>query len=140
MADRWIRRWAVAGSDNRTYIVAQDREGNFGCDCPKWKFQKNRPRIDCQHITRRRSVLASASDPLRTITGRMQSSAPNIQELSKRVHMNFSAVERRMLAEQALQMGVPPEIVGVDDWTEETPIKKKKVEIKKPVRAIELED
>ena len=44
--DRWIQRWNVPGSNGHTWIVAKDREGNYGCSCPVWKFK----RIECHHI------------------------------------------------------------------------------------------
>ena len=57
MNDRWIDRWSVTGTSNKTYVVARDREGNFGCDCPAWKFKKG-TKVDCQHILRIRLELS----------------------------------------------------------------------------------
>jgi endogenous inhibitor of DNA gyrase (YacG/DUF329 family) len=35
--DKWIKRWAIeSSSGGGNYIVGQDTEGNYGCDCPGW--------------------------------------------------------------------------------------------------------
>lgn len=39
--DRWQFRWFVG-----QYVVAMDRNGDFGCSCPKWKFKRE----ECDHI------------------------------------------------------------------------------------------
>lgn len=45
--DRWVKRWEVPKStDNGTWIVAIDKEGNYGCSCPVWKFKRQ----ECHHI------------------------------------------------------------------------------------------
>lgn len=44
----WINRWKIE-SDNtigKYYTVAENDEGEFGCDCPIWKYR----RIECHHI------------------------------------------------------------------------------------------
>jgi len=47
--DRWVKRWQVPSSDgSKTYTVAVDANGNYGCSCPAWKFR----RIECHHIRR----------------------------------------------------------------------------------------
>ena len=50
MADKWVQRWEVAShsNPNRTYTVAIDAEGNWGCSCPAWT--RHMPRKDCKHI------------------------------------------------------------------------------------------
>ena len=45
--DKWIKRFKVqSSSGNGDYIVAIDREGNYGCSCPVWKFRRQ----ECHHI------------------------------------------------------------------------------------------
>ena len=45
--NRWIRKWVVGSeSGPGSYIVAQDKEGNWGCSCPAWKFRRK----TCKHI------------------------------------------------------------------------------------------
>jgi len=42
----WINRWKIDGSNGKVWTVAENDEGEFGCDCPIWKFQ----RLECHHI------------------------------------------------------------------------------------------
>jgi hypothetical protein len=45
----WLKRWDVPSSDwKRTYKVAIDDKGNYGCSCPAWKYQRKQ----CKHIRR----------------------------------------------------------------------------------------
>jgi len=45
--DKWIKRFKVkSSSGNGYYIVAIDKEGNYGCSCPVWKFRRQ----ECHHI------------------------------------------------------------------------------------------
>lgn len=46
----WVRKWTVPSNSNpnKTYIVAQDNKGQFGCSCPAWKFHRKQ----CKHIQR----------------------------------------------------------------------------------------
>jgi len=65
MNDKWITRWPVVGTSGKKYTVAQDREGNFGCDCQSWMFQPrerwlNGKRRDCQHILNKKLELLQA--------------------------------------------------------------------------------
>jgi len=48
MADKWIQRWEVTSHSNpdKTYVVAIDGDGGWGCSCPVWKFR----RLECKHI------------------------------------------------------------------------------------------
>lgn len=50
MTDKWIKRWKVPShsSPDKTYTVAVDREGVYGCSCPAWTRNSERP--DCKHI------------------------------------------------------------------------------------------
>jgi hypothetical protein len=59
MADKWISRWYVGSDSNpdKTYTVAVDAAGNFGCSCPAWTPSKQR-RQDCKHIKRVKAPLA----------------------------------------------------------------------------------
>jgi len=53
MADRWVKRWKVPNSGgDGTWTVAIDKEGNYGCSCPAWKFQRLpfAERLPCHHI------------------------------------------------------------------------------------------
>jgi len=43
--DRWVKRWEVQGT-NRTWIVALDKNGNWGCSCPVWVYKRQ----ECHHI------------------------------------------------------------------------------------------
>jgi hypothetical protein len=44
--DRWVKRWEIEGSNGHVWIVAQDKDGNYGCSCPIWKFKRQ----ECHHI------------------------------------------------------------------------------------------
>jgi hypothetical protein len=44
--DRWVKRWKVPGSNGNTWTVAIDKEGNYGCSCPRWKFKREQ----CHHV------------------------------------------------------------------------------------------
>lgn len=53
-SDRWVERWnVVSTSSGNTYTVAKDRDGNFGCSCPRWKFKRE----ECKHIAQIKSAL-----------------------------------------------------------------------------------
>ena len=46
--DKWVKRWQVPSSSEagRYWTVAIDRDGNWGCSCPVWKFRRQ----ECHHI------------------------------------------------------------------------------------------
>ena len=45
--DRWLKRWEVPrSSGDGNWIVAIDKDGNYGCSCPVWKFKRQ----ECHHI------------------------------------------------------------------------------------------
>lgn len=44
--DKWIKRWDVVGSNDNAWRVAVDKNGNYGCSCPRWKFKREQ----CKHI------------------------------------------------------------------------------------------
>ena len=44
--DKWIKRWKINGSNGNTWTVAIDKDGNYGCSCPIWKFKRK----ECHHI------------------------------------------------------------------------------------------
>jgi len=47
MVDKWIKRWEVPKSSGEgVWIVALDKQGNYGCSCPLWKFRRE----ECHHI------------------------------------------------------------------------------------------
>jgi len=60
---KWIRRWQIDGSKGKVWVVSEDRNGDFGCSCPVWKFR----RIQCHHI---KAVQAGASKLRFAITGK----------------------------------------------------------------------
>lgn len=44
---KWINRWNIPSStSDGTWTVAMDRDGNYGCSCPVWKFRRE----ECHHI------------------------------------------------------------------------------------------
>jgi len=43
---KWINTWLIDGSKGKTWAVSIDKDGNYGCSCPVWKFK----RIQCHHI------------------------------------------------------------------------------------------
>ena len=46
---KWIQSFEVPStSGNGTYIVSQDRDGNFGCSCPQWRFKRR----ECKHVVK----------------------------------------------------------------------------------------
>lgn len=45
----WINKYEVESESGRTYIVAQDNTGSWGCSCPAWT-RSARSREDCKHI------------------------------------------------------------------------------------------
>jgi hypothetical protein len=58
MADRWVKRWKVEShsTTGKFYTVALDRNGEYGCSCPVWKFRRKQ----CKHI---REVKAGNYEP-----------------------------------------------------------------------------
>jgi len=44
----WINRWKIESdsTSGKYWTVAENDEGEFGCDCPVWKFQRH----ECHHI------------------------------------------------------------------------------------------
>jgi hypothetical protein len=48
--DRWVKHWQVPSSSDpdKTYTVAVDKDGNYACSCPHWKFRRQ----ECHHIRR----------------------------------------------------------------------------------------
>jgi len=60
--DKWIRRFKVTSSSgNGNYIVAIDKEGNYGCSCPVWKFRRQ----ECHHI---KQIKLLGGSEVKTIT------------------------------------------------------------------------
>jgi len=43
---RWIKKWNVEGSNGKTWIVSVDKDNEYGCSCPIWKFKRQ----ECHHI------------------------------------------------------------------------------------------
>lgn len=45
--DKWVKRWKVPKSKgDGEWTVAQDKDGNYGCNCPIWRFSRK----ECHHI------------------------------------------------------------------------------------------
>jgi hypothetical protein len=45
--DKWVKRWEIPkSSGDGNWIVAIDKNGNYGCSCPVWKFHRQ----ECHHI------------------------------------------------------------------------------------------
>ena len=45
--DRWVKRWQIPKSTGDGFwIVAIDKDGKYGCSCPRWKFKRE----NCHHI------------------------------------------------------------------------------------------
>lgn len=44
--DKWVKRWKINGSNGNIWTVAIDKDGNYGCSCPIWKFKRE----ECHHI------------------------------------------------------------------------------------------
>jgi len=42
----WITKWSVPGSKGKTWTVAINDSGEFGCSCPVWRFKRQ----ECKHI------------------------------------------------------------------------------------------
>jgi len=48
-AHNWIEKWQITSPDSgKKYIVSKDDNGEFGCSCPAWTFQRKK----CKHIQR----------------------------------------------------------------------------------------
>jgi 23S rRNA U2552 (ribose-2'-O)-methylase RlmE/FtsJ len=43
---RWVKKWAIEGSNGNVWIVSRDEGGRWGCSCPQWKFRRK----NCKHI------------------------------------------------------------------------------------------
>lgn len=50
----WVKKWTVPSNTEtgKEYIVSQDEDGNYGCSCPVWKFQRK----ECKHIQYIRNI------------------------------------------------------------------------------------
>jgi len=45
--DKWVKRWELPKSTgDGNWVVAIDKDGNYGCSCPVWKFKRQ----ECHHI------------------------------------------------------------------------------------------
>jgi len=42
----WVERYEVPGSNGAVWTVGIDKDGNYGCSCPVWKFKRQ----VCKHI------------------------------------------------------------------------------------------
>jgi hypothetical protein len=57
--DKWVKRWTVKGSNGKEWTVAIDKDGNYGCSCPVWKFRRQ----ECHHITQ---IMANGGNEMQT--------------------------------------------------------------------------
>jgi hypothetical protein len=48
----WVNRWTVKSKTDplKKYTVGQKANGEWGCSCPRWIFNREKPRPDCKHI------------------------------------------------------------------------------------------
>lgn len=48
----YLFRWEVNSrtEPDKTYVVSMKHDGTWGCSCPRWIFNRERPRPDCHHI------------------------------------------------------------------------------------------
>jgi hypothetical protein len=45
--DKWIKRWKIPkSSGDGFWTLAIDKNGNYGCSCPRWIFKRE----ECHHI------------------------------------------------------------------------------------------
>jgi len=84
--DRWVKRWQVPSESDpdKTYTVAVDANGNYGCSCPVWKFR----RLQCKHID---FVLSGGGD---TVDEKVLANKAGIQLQSLADRMEKKAEER----------------------------------------------
>lgn len=62
---RWVKQWDCPSHSNpdKFYKVSQDNFGEFGCDCPVWKFHRR----ECKHIKQVKRHLDMNNDFGRTL-------------------------------------------------------------------------
>lgn len=62
---RWVKQWDCPSHSNpdKYYKVSQDNFGEFGCDCPVWKFHRK----ECKHIQQVKRHLDMNNDFGRTL-------------------------------------------------------------------------
>ena len=52
-----MKKWKVpSSSSDKEWTVAQDENGNYGCECPVWKFRRQ----ECHHIRQVKNGLATS--------------------------------------------------------------------------------
>lgn len=66
MSSKWVKKWNVPGSNNNTWVVSQDADGNYGCSCPDWKFRRHK---ECKHIDLVKTGGASETASLEAVPG-----------------------------------------------------------------------
>ena len=63
---KWVERWYVRSFTNadKEYTVARSEDGEFGCSCPAWKFQRHRIRDGiCKHIRQIQTIILEERQP-----------------------------------------------------------------------------
>ena len=56
----WVQKWNVESSTgDKVYRVALDKNGDWGCDCPAWKFRRQ----ECRHIRAVKEQAGPAAEP-----------------------------------------------------------------------------
>ena len=55
----WINRWKIESysESGKYYTVAENDVGEFGCDCPIWKYKRR----ECHHIRQVKRGLADGT-------------------------------------------------------------------------------
>ena len=94
----WVEKWEVDGSNGKTWVVAKDTDGNYGCSCPVWKFKRE----ECKHI---RKVLAGVIAPMPDVRDEELKYAFRIQaaeEKVKKARITLSGEELKKLSERML--------------------------------------
>lgn len=43
---KWVKKWKVPGSNDKVWTVSIDKDGNYGCSCPRWIYKREQ----CHHI------------------------------------------------------------------------------------------
>jgi len=75
---RWIHKWQVASRSNpdKTYTVARDAAGHYGCSCPHWINRLQKTGGECHHI---KQVIAGRGEQHSTIKAPLELMPPEIR-------------------------------------------------------------
>jgi len=77
----WKVRWDVPSESNpsKSYVVAQDGDGAFGCSCPRWIFGRHQ----CKHINRVAREIQTGRPALKATVIPYSSEPISLKELSR---------------------------------------------------------